>query len=92
MKEWGRWLDEPRHVNRIVYGLYTACIGLVIAELLIDRHAYFGVEGWVGFYAAFGFLAYCGIVNTAKVLRRLLRRPEDYYLSEGDRDGHERDG
>lgn len=92
MKERPRWLDEPRNVNRIVYALYAVCLGLLVAELVIDRHAEFPVQGWFGFYAAFGFLAYCGIVNTAKILRRLLRRPEDYYLPEGDRDEFDRDG
>lgn len=87
-----RWLDEPRNVNRIVYGLYALCLGLLVAEPLIHRKDYFAVQDWLGFYAAFGFLAYCGIVGAAKVLRRLLGRREDYYVPDHDRDGHGRDG
>lgn len=88
MKDDSRRLDDPRNVNRIVYTLYAVCIALLVAELFVDRHGDFPIHGWFGFYAAFGFLAYCGIVNTAKLLRRLLRRPEDYYLpDEGERDG-----
>lgn len=86
------WLDDPRNVTRIVRGLYVACALVLVAELFIHRHAYFGVEGWFGFYAALGFLAYVGIVNAAKLLRRALGRPESYYLSEADRDGGRRDG
>lgn len=92
MKEQPRWLDQPRNVRRIVYVLYAVCLGLLVAELFVHRHADFGVQGWFGFYAAFGFLAYCGIVNAAKVLRRLLRRPEDYYLPDDDRDENEGNG
>lgn len=32
-----------------------------------------------GFFAAFGFFAYMGIVNTAKLLRTVVMRGEDYY-------------
>ena len=32
-----------------------------------------------GFFAAFGFFAYMAIVNTAKVLRMIVMREEDYY-------------
>lgn len=88
MKDGSGPLDDPRHVQRIVYALYAVCIALLLAELFVDRHANFPIHGWFGFYAAFGFLAYCGIVNAAKLLRRLLRRPEGYYLpDEGERDG-----
>lgn len=75
----------PRTGTVVTYLLNAVCGALLVAELLIDRHGYFGVEGWFGFYAVFGFAAYCGIIYTAKALRRLVRRPEDYY--QGGRDG-----
>lgn len=74
-----RWLDEPRNVNRIVYGLYTLCGLLFLADLFYTRHPHFSFEGWFGFYAGFGFIASVALVLTAKQLRRLLRRDEDYY-------------
>lgn len=77
-------LDRPRNVTRIVHGLYAVCLLLLVAELVIHRHADFGVEAWFGFYAALGFLAYCGIVFSAKALRRLVRRSEDYYREDRD--------
>lgn len=92
MRERRRWLDDPRHVNRIVYGLYALCLALLVAEPLIHRKTYFAVQEWLGFYAVFGFLAYCGIVGVAKVLRRLVGRREDYYVSDHDRDEHRSDG
>lgn len=92
MKDDPRWLDDPRNVRRIVYGLYAVCLGLLIAGIFVHRHSDFPGHGVFGFYAAFGFLAYCGIVNVAKVLRRLLGRPENYYLSDSHRGEQGRDG
>lgn len=44
------------------------------------RHSYFAVESLIpGFYAVFGFIAYCGIVWAAVGLRELISREEDYY-------------
>ena len=81
------WFDKPRNATRIVYALYALCAALLVAELLIDRVAEFsGIESWFGFYAVFGFVAYTFIVNAAKVLRRVVRRPENYYEG-GDGDG-----
>jgi hypothetical protein len=70
----------------VTYALYAVCAALIVAELVIDRETEFNVEGWFGFYAVFGFAAYCGIVNAAKVLRRIVRRPEDYYLPDDEQE------
>jgi ABC-type polysaccharide/polyol phosphate export permease len=42
-------------------------------------HGHFGVDGWLGFNAAFGFLACVAMVLFAKVLGWLVKRPEHYY-------------
>lgn len=79
-------LDEPRNVTRIVYGLYAVCLVLLVVELVIHRKAEFEseAESWFGFYAVLGFVAYTAIVYTAKALRRLVRRSEDYYRDGSD--------
>ncbi|WP_328349379.1 hypothetical protein OG800_01675 [Streptomyces sp. NBC_00445] len=74
-----RWLDEPRNVTRIVYGLAALCALALLADFFYTKHPYFSVERWPGFYAVFGFVASVTLVLTAKGLRRLLRRDEDYY-------------
>lgn len=81
-----RWLDKPRNVTRLVYVLYAICAVLVAAELVVHRHAHFTFEAWFGFYAIFGFGAYCVIVLSARALRRMVRRDENYY-GEAERDG-----
>lgn len=79
MKEPRRWLDEPRNVTRLVYGLYAVCALLVVAELFVDRHPHFGIERVFGFYALYGLFGCVALVLIAKLLRRLVGRDEDYY-------------
>jgi hypothetical protein len=74
-----RWLDEPRHVTRLVYGLYALCGLAFLADLFYPKDGHFRFEHWFGFYAAFGFVVSVTLVLTAKQLRRALRRGEDYY-------------
>jgi uncharacterized membrane protein len=73
------WLDDPRHVTWIVYALVAVCVLLVLSDLLYHRHAHFGWEGWFGFYGVYGFLSAVFLVLTAKELRKILMRKEDYY-------------
>jgi len=74
-----RWLDEPRNVTRIVYGLAALCALALLADAFYAKHPYFAVEGWPAFYPGYGFVGSLLLVLTAKQLRRLLRRDEDYY-------------
>lgn len=85
MNDRRRWLDDPRNVSRLVHGLYVLCAALLLADLLYTKHTHFAFEAWFGFFAFFGFGAYVFIVMSAKLLRRWLKRPEDYY--ERDRPG-----
>lgn len=73
------WLDKPKNINKIVYFLYAVCAALFFSDLAYHKHAYFYFESWFGFYAWFGFLAYITIVMSAKILRKLIKRKEDYY-------------
>jgi hypothetical protein len=83
-----RWLDKPRHVTRIVYGLAVLGTLALLADFVYTKHPHFAVERLPGFYAAYGFVVSTALVLTAKQLRRLLRRDEDYYEQpERDRDG-----
>lgn len=79
------WLDDPRNVTRICWALYVVCALLFLADGFYHKHPHFAVESWFGFYAIYGFFACVGLVLAAKVLRILLKRPEDYY----DGDGHD---
>jgi hypothetical protein len=45
----------------------------------VHRHAEAGFDGLFGFYGLYGFVACVALVLAAKLLRRAVMRPEDYY-------------
>ncbi len=71
--------DNPRNVSLVIRGLYIICILLFLLDFILHRHVTREWEGFTGFYALFGFIAYVTIVLTAKQLRKILKRKEDYY-------------
>ncbi len=73
------WLDRKENVDKIVYALYLACVLVLAADFFVHRHGSFAIEDVPGFYGLYGFVACVGLVLAAKLLRRLLIRPEDYY-------------
>lgn len=73
------WLDRPENVTKLYRGVWAVGIGLVLVELLIHRHEELAFANWWAFYALFGFFACVALVLTAKGLRRVVKRDEDYY-------------
>lgn len=74
-----RWLDQPKNVDKIVYGLYVVCALLVLCDLFYEKHTYYSYEHWFGFHGVYGFVSCVALVLAAKGLRLILRRREDYY-------------
>lgn len=74
-----RWLDDPRNVDKIYYGVWILCVLSVVADFFYEKYSYFPFEQWIGFHAAYGFVSCVGLVIAAKYLRRILKRSEDYY-------------
>jgi hypothetical protein len=73
------WLDDPRNVNRLVYGFYVVCALLLAIDVFVPKHGPFPIEHIYGFYGVFGFVACVALVLIAKQLRRVVMRPENYY-------------
>jgi membrane protein YdbS with pleckstrin-like domain len=71
--------DKPENVRRLLRFLYLACVLLLAADLFLHRQVEHSWESLWGFYALFGFVACVSLVLIAKQLRKLLKRPEDYY-------------
>ncbi|MCY4165346.1 MAG: hypothetical protein OXF03_04270 [Gammaproteobacteria bacterium] len=73
------WLDRPANIKRL-WRAFAALLALtVLAQLAVSIKGYFGLDGWLGFGAAFGFLSCLAMVLFAKGLGYLLKRREDYY-------------
>jgi drug/metabolite transporter (DMT)-like permease len=72
--------DDPRNVSRLLGCFFASLAVLLIIDLFIHKHPHFPWEGWLEFYAVYGFVACVALVLAAKyVLRPLVKRREDYY-------------
>ena len=73
------WLDDPANVRKVYVALWLFGIAWLVPDLFLEKHEDIGFAASVGFYAVYGFVACVALVLTAKALRRILMRPEDYY-------------
>ncbi len=73
------WLDRSENVTKLFRGLWAACLLLICIDLFLHRHEHFEFAALFGFHGAYGFFACVALVLTAKQLRRVLMRREDYY-------------
>jgi hypothetical protein len=73
------WLDDPANVRKVYLALWIFGIGWLVPDFFLHKHEDVDFAAWIGFYAAYGFFACIALVLTAKGLRRLLMRSEDYY-------------
>ncbi|HLB38690.1 MAG TPA: hypothetical protein VJL31_19130 [Gemmatimonadales bacterium] len=74
-----RWLDDPAHVTLIYRALIAACLALVGVGYFVLKGGHFWWEESPGFYGLYGFVSCVLLVALARGVRRLLKRPEDYY-------------
>lgn len=79
MAEKRYWLDSKENVTKLVHGLWAICTLLLLADFVVHRHEEVTFAEWFGFYGIYGFVACVGLVLAAKELRKILKRPEDYY-------------
>ena len=78
------WLARPESI-RLLWKLFAVVLVLtVVAQFVIKVKGYFGVDGWLGFAAIFGFVSCLLMVLVAKALGLVLKRDEDYYKEESD--------
>ena len=72
--------DKPRNVKILLGCFYGSLVVLLFLDLFVVKHPHFPCEGWLEFYAVYGFVACVVLVIVAKyVLRPLVKRREDYY-------------
>ena len=79
------WLDNKKNVNKIWYGLVSICIISVLADFFYHKHVTHPVEDLiVGMYAWYSFIVCVFLVLSAKLLRKILMRSENYYNEAND--------
>ena len=78
------WLARPSTI-RLLWWVFAVVLALSVgAQLLFKVKGYFGMDGWLGFGAVYGFLACLAMVLFAKVLGWVLKRDERYYRGRRD--------
>lgn len=78
------FFDKPGNVQRVLRIFYACCALLLLAELFVHRHIETALEGLLGFYPLYGFIACVVLVLIAKQMRKVLMRDEDYYDRDDD--------
>ena len=73
------WIEKRKNVVLMVRIFLAVSIVLLLLDLVIHRHDLFSWEGWFGFYGFYGFVACVALVFAAKLLRKFVMRPKDYY-------------
>ncbi len=81
-----RWLDDPRHVTLIVRVLVGLGALALLADFFYTKKPFFGIEEIHGFYAVYGFVVSALLVLSAKQLRKVVGRDQDYYERRHDAD------
>ena len=78
------WLSRPSTI-RLLWRVFALLLAVsVAAQLLFKVKGYFGMDGWLGFGAVFGFLSCVAMVLFAKALGWFLKRDESYYPERDD--------
>ena len=77
-------MDKARG-RGVLYGLYACCAALLVIDFIYHRHSLHPWDSWRGFYAVYGFVGCVSLVLVAKLLRKLVKRPEAYYPKEQGR-------
>ena len=73
------WLDNPRNVTKVYWTLVLVCTLAACTDLFYHKEVHFAFERLFNFHGFYGFTLSVFLVLTAKGLRPLLMRKEDYY-------------
>lgn len=73
------WLARPDTI-RWIWRISIVVLAItVLLQLAIKVKGYFGIDAWLGFGAAYGFLSCLAMVLVAKGLGFVLKRDDNYY-------------
>lgn len=73
------WLVRPETIRKLWIGGGVALAALVIVEVGVYTHGYFGLDGTFAFNAWYGFAACVAMIVGANWLGALLKREDTYY-------------
>jgi len=79
MKKELRIFDDPKNVKRFLLVFYGCLLALLCIDPFIHKHGEFPWEDAPEFFAAYGFVSCVLLIFVARILRRLVKRDENYY-------------
>jgi len=71
--------DKPKNVQRLLFIFYGSLVVLLIIDFFIHKHADFPWEAATNFFAVYGFVSCVALIFIAKILRKIVKRKENYY-------------
>ncbi len=72
--------DKPGTLKKILRIFFASLVVLVVIDLFVHKHPYFGFDGRHSFYGAYGFVACVLLVLVARfILRPIVKRKEGHY-------------
>ena len=73
------FFDRPPVRRNLWILLWVVCGLTIIPDFFTHRHPHFGFDGFIGFYALFGFVACAVLILFSKLIGRVLKVTEEYY-------------
>ena len=73
------WLVRPKTIRTLIMAGTIVLLALTLADMLIQGHADFGIDGSFGFYIWYGFVTCAAMVVFAKLLGYVVKQPDTYY-------------
>jgi hypothetical protein len=73
------WLVRASTIKQLWILFAVILAATVFADLFVDHHPYFGIDGTFGFGAWFGLASCVALVVFAKLIGMFLKRPDTYY-------------
>jgi hypothetical protein len=73
------WLTRPETIRRLWIVFIVVLTATVLADLAVEHHPMFGIDGTFGFGAWYGFASCVALIVFAKALGVVLKRPDSYY-------------
>lgn len=79
MEEKHGWFDRRKNVVLLLRGFFAFLVVLLLIDFIVPKHGDFYWEDAPGFFASFGFISGVALISIARIVRRFIRRDEDYY-------------
>ena len=74
------WLDDKKNVDKVWYTLIGICAFSIVCDFFYHKHVEYAVEDLIpGMYGWYGFIGCVFLVLSAKLLRKIVMRDENYY-------------